>query len=341
MKSYTLWAITLIAVSTLAGCAGKPNKPDWMMGDTPRYQEAEFLIGHGDGVTSEEAKDRARTDLAKIFSVSVIAESSDVSVFKGGESGHDQGQERTETNISRTLNTRTDQIMQGVRIAEMWHDPQTQRHYALAALRRTSAAMSLRQEISRLDDATAHNVERARNASDLFDKIGAARQALDAQMERAAYQKSLKVVDRTGQGMPSSWTVERLRADLDDLLKRARIGVRVGDDATGRLSQSVAGGLAAAGMAETRENPDYLVDARLDLADLGRREGWHWVTGTLQVQLSERASERIRGTKRWSIKASAQDSALARQRALDQVDQILKKELGDAVMGFVVNKHGD
>lgn len=141
--------------------------------------------------------------------------------------------------------------------------------------------------------------------------------------------------------MPSTWTVERLRADLDDLLKRARIGVRLSDDSTGQLGQSVAGGLAAAGMAETRENPDYLVDARLDLADLGRREGWHWVTGTLQVQLSERASERIRGTKRWSIKASAQDGALARQRALDQVDQILRKELGGAVMGFVVNKHGD
>lgn len=66
MKSHKL-VIILIAVSALAGCAGKPNKPDWMVGDTLRYQEAEFLIGHGDGVTSEEAKDRARADLAKIF----------------------------------------------------------------------------------------------------------------------------------------------------------------------------------------------------------------------------------------------------------------------------------
>lgn len=111
-------------------------------------------------------------------------------------------------NVSRALNTRTDQIMQGVRIAEMWQDPQTHRHYALATLRRASAAMSLRQEITRLDDATAHNVERARSTNDLFDKIGAARQALDAQMERAAYQKSLKIVDRTGQGCrpPGQWS---------------------------------------------------------------------------------------------------------------------------------------
>lgn len=306
------------------------------MGETPRYQESEFLIGHGDGVTLEEAKDRARADLAKIFSVSIVAESSDVSMFKGEGGGHNQEHDRTEMSISRALNTRTDQIMQGVHIAEVWQDPRTNRHYALATLRRASAAMSLRQEINRLDDATAHSVERARNAIDLFDKIGAARQALDAQIARTAYQKSLKVVDRTGQGMPPSWTVERLRADLDDLLKRARIGVRLGDDATGQLGKSVAGALAAAGVTETRENPDYLVDARLDLVDLGRREGWHWVTGTLEVKFSERITERIRGTKRWSIKASAQDAALARQRALDQVDQLLRKELGGAVMGFVV-----
>lgn len=338
MKLRALLLMILATAFLLEGCAGKATKPDWLAGDTQRYQESEFLMGRGEGDTLEAAKDRARADLAKIFSVSVAEESSDVRVFSsGGNTGGDeQKQDRTQTNISRALNTRTDQIMQGVQIAEFWQDPATHHHFALAVLRRAPAAMSLRQEINRLDDATRHDLERARNAGDLLDKISAASQALDAQRERVAYQKSLKVVDRTGQGMPSDWTVERLRADLDDLLKRVRIGVRVNDDATGQLGKAVSGGIAATGFTETKENPDYMVDAALDLADLGRREGWHWMTGALEVKLYENTSGRVRGTQRWAIKASGQEAVLARQRAMEQVDQILKKELGGVIFGFAV-----
>jgi hypothetical protein len=42
----------------------------------------------------------------------------------------------------------------------------------------------------------------------------------------------------------------------------------------------------------------------------------------------------VQGTKRWEIKAAGAQPASARQRAFDQVDTILKKELRATVIGF-------
>jgi hypothetical protein len=42
----------------------------------------------------------------------------------------------------------------------------------------------------------------------------------------------------------------------------------------------------------------------------------------------------VRGSRRWDIKASAQDHAVSRQRALDQAAVILKKELRETLIGF-------
>ena len=65
----------------------------------------------------------------------------------------------------------------------------------------------------------------------------------------------------------------------------------------------------------------------MDLADLGLKDGWFWQRGILEISLTETASGRVRGTKRWNIKSSAQDKANAVKRAMSQADEILKQEL--------------
>jgi hypothetical protein len=84
----------------------------------------------------------------------------------------------------------------------------------------------------------------------------------------------------------------------------------------------------------TGEKPDYILIANLAVEDLGLREGWYWQRGAMEVTLRETAADRVRGSRRWDIKVSAQDHAVSRQRVLDQSAAFLKKDMRQTIIGF-------
>jgi hypothetical protein len=320
----------------LGGCATKPTQPDWIAGDSAKYPSAQYLVGRGQASAQEDAKDRARADLAKIFQVAVVADSEDVQSFKTDSAG---GPGQYEGQASRRIATRTDQIVRGIQVAELWQDPVTKNHHALAVLPRLQAAASLRQQVSQLDDAIKSNIEQSRKNNDLFLKIAAASRALDLQMEREGLQKSLQVVDITGRGSESQLSSAKLKADLDELLKRVHVASQVSSDSAHGLLEVVSGALAQAGfMIETGDHPDFLLKARLNLTDMGLIGGWYVQRGTLEVTLSEAGNGRVRGTKRWPIKSSAIDKETAAKRALDQSDEVLKRELGPTIIEMATSR---
>jgi len=330
-------AVLGFALLAAGGCATRSSMPDWINGASHKYPSAQYLIGRGQAAAEEEARDRARADLAKIFEVSVAVESEDVQTFtqkpdssKGGKSAGEYSAQ-----ASRRVTTHADQRIEGIQIADVWQDPQTRTHYALAVLPRLQTSQRLRQEIERLDETTRKYLEMSRSATDIFVKIGAAEHALDAQRERAGYQKTLRVVDPTGRGAESEWNTDKLSADLAALLKRVHIAARVAPGSPEGFATAVNGALAGAGfLIDTGQQPDYILEARLDLQDLGLQEGWYWQQGAMEVTLKEAAGDRVRGSHRWEIKVSAQNPALARQRAFDRAASILNWELRDTLVGF-------
>lgn len=328
-------AIAFVCVLVLAGCAGQHGaRPDWVGATSDKYKPSQYLVGRGQAATEEDAQNRARAEVAKIFEVSIDVASEDTQSFRSVSAGGNS-ESSDAASVTRTISARTHQVVQGIHIAEIWQDPQTKTYYALAVLPRTSAAHGLREEIARLDDATRRYLALARGETDVLRKIGAAHRALDAQGERAQLQKSLRVVDLGGRGIESEWSVAALRADLDALLKRVRIAPTIAAGAPPELATALSGGIAAAGfdVAPDAQAP-YAMEATLQLEDLGARDGWHWQRGVLEIKLSERSSGRVHGSRRWEIKAAGADAASARQRAFDQIDTVLKNELRATVIGF-------
>lgn len=332
---FSALAAFAMMLQLLPGCASKPTTPDWIAGDSAQFNSAQYLIGRGQAPTQEEAKDRARADVAKVFQVAVVANSEDLQRSKSDSSGAAQYEQQA----TRSISTRTDQIVRGIQIPELWQDPATKNYYALAVLPRLQTAASLRQQISQVDEATADHIEQSRKSSDLFQKIAAASQAVETEQEHESLQKSLQIVDPTGRGAESKWNSAKLQSDLDELIKRVRIASQVTDDSVPGLAEVVAGGLANAGfMIETGQNPDFVLRARMVLDDLGFQKGWDWQRGVLEISLSETATGRVRGTKRWTVKSSAPDKESAAKRALNQTDAILKQELRATIIDMV-NSH--
>lgn len=322
-----LWVVATGAL--LFGCASAPSAPDWVNGKSAKYPDNQYLVGRGQADAQEDARNRARADLAKILEVGVSAKSSDVTTFSSGPAGG------TESQVSRSIVTRTDQIVRGIQIPETWQDPQTKSTYALAVLPRTQAAMGLRADIERLDAATRGYVAGARGAPDLLAQVAAASRALDSQRERDAVQRTLQVIDVTGLGVAPEFNGGQLAADLASLLKRVRM--KPSAPGSQELERMLSAALSQAGFVpEAGDDAPYVLFGSLQLDDLGLINGFYWMRGTLEVQLTEKASGKVRGNKRWEIKTSSPQKPTAQRRTLDDADATLKRELRPTILGFAV-----
>jgi hypothetical protein len=326
--------LIVTALLSLAACSSaKPgsDRPDWVNGNASQYPAAAYLTGHGQSDTMAVAKDRARADLAKNFTVDVSEQSSDASTYSQGDA-NGTPTAKNSLDVSRNINTRTEQAMSGVEISQTWQDPQSLQYYALATLSRAKAGTALRQQIGDLDAGTAASLNQAQNSSDLFDKIAAATQAVDSQQTRAGLQKELQVVDPSGMGIPSSWSLAKLQADRSGLLKEVQIVPAADGRDADALKKVLAGALSDSGFT-VADSGNYTMTASLNSSDLPPQGGWFWITGTLQVTMNGTDS-RAHGVRRWDLKVSGSNRQLAQQRLMDQVAQDLQSDIQDTVVAF-------
>jgi len=323
----------LLLLALLPGCASKPVAPDWVSGDSKNYPAAQYLTGHGQSDEREQAKDQARADIAKIFKVNVRASSDDVQTSTREASGKSRFEEQASLRVS----SRTDLVISGIQIAELWQDPATASYHALAVLPRAQAATALRQQMGELDEATGGHVAQARKETDPFFKVAALARALKTQQERDELQKRLQIVDGNGRGAAGEWNSADLQREQQTALRQASIAPRIKGDSSILTTEILAGALVQAGF-ESHPDADYTLQGELRVEDLGKRDGWHWVRGNLEITLTERASNKVRGTKLWNVKGNAQDRNGALRRLQAQVDAVLKEELQGAVVEMVTGK---
>ncbi|MGA9855765.1 MAG: LPP20 family lipoprotein [Gammaproteobacteria bacterium] len=333
MKIPYLPLLLILLLGALAACsqATKPNaQPGWIMGQDAKYPSSSYLLGRGQGDNLAIAKDRARADLAKNFSVNVSEQVKDVSSYTQGTTGPAKNSQ----DVSRSLSTRTDEMLRGVEIGEIWQDPVTQEYYALAVLSRLKTDAALRQQISDLDASTRVYLGQAQASNDLFVKIANATRAVDAQATRTGLQQELQVVDITGRGMPPIWTLGQLQADRSALLARLKISAAATGQDAAAVQPILAGALANAGFTVAGSG-DYTMTANLNYANLSLRgDGWYWITGTLQVTLDANNGGQAHGVRRWEVKVSATDPQLVHQRLLDQIALDLDADIQATILSF-------
>jgi hypothetical protein len=173
----------------------------------------------------------------------------------------------------------------------------------------------------------------------MLRKLGALSHAQEAAVRREGFQTTLKVVDPSGHGVEATLSQAAIYAQTDDVLKRIRIAPKVAEDAGNQDFASVLkGGLAAAGFLSTdAADAEFVLVGKLTLTDLGRQADWNWVRATVEVSLVEKASGRVRGSKTWPVKASAQDAKTARSRALIEVEKLFRQELRSAIVAFAAS----
>lgn len=327
--------LPILLLLAITACASSGTKsPDWVTGKSAQYPAQTYLTGRGQGDNRGVAQDRARADLSKTFEVQIKEQSTDRVKYQG-TSTEEGMQSQLDATASREVMTRTDQVIQGIEIAELWEDPETGQVHAFAILDRNKSSNDLRQSIQQQDSATAREIALAKQQADLFSKIGNASRAVELQEIRYEDQWILKIVDPTGIGVPPAYNLSSLRTDRDSLLQRLRIKSSVVNDPIGGLSEIVDGAIAKSGFSHVTDgNPDYLLESDLQVDSFRDKKGWFWYRGNLQVNLVNISDNHSLGSHRWEIKVSSTNSDTAAQRVLDTTNKKLEAELRNVIIGF-------
>jgi hypothetical protein len=321
------------ALLMVAGCASSPKgPPDWLEEPSAKYPEARFLVGQGQADLASVARDRARADLVKVFEARISEASQDSSTARRDSTGG-KVKQSSGFKAERHVNVTTAYAVEGIRVPEVWYDGKRKSYHALAVLDRLQASERLRGEIMHLDDLTGREMQNAKNASELFAQMNFAAKALGAQRRRDRLQRELRVVDPTGVGIPVRFDSDRLDSDLNQLTKRLRLIPEVERDPVGNLESILAGAIGRSGFSPAAKGDPkaYRLVCTLSLAET-HSGGWYWARGVLQVKVVD-TDNNVRSSQQWSIKESAQQPGVASQRAMGEVDRVLRHKLRGAVLG--------
>ncbi len=332
--------LLLVFLTLLIAACNTPHTqkmPEWINGNSQRYSTALYLTGRGSGDNAQDAKDRARSDLAKQFEVIIDESSQQSQAFVSTEvKGHEK--HSLDQSVSRQLNTYTTRNLSGVEIAEQWQSPETNTYHALAVLSRDRAQRQFEQEIAAYDDASRSDIQRAQSEKSNLLKAALLQRALNNQQLRSGVQRSLQVVDSSGRGRPSLYSLSTLKQSRDALLKQVSVQAITSEGEVSELQKLLTAVLAETGFKSgDNQSSDYQVTALLINDPIEEERGWYWLRGTLQITLLDALGHEL-GVQRWPLKVSATTEKRAQQRMLSEASTTLKQNLRDSLLGFVLDQ---
>ncbi|GHS85051.1 hypothetical protein FACS1894103_6310 [Campylobacterota bacterium] len=321
MRIFLSLLLVIFAVVAMTGCSAKTAKtaqkptvqaPDWVVSKSGSYPNSAYLTGLGSGANQNTAADRARSEVIKTIAVTIdSSEQSKVAV-----SGTTY-----ESSFSNTVYARATQTIEGVEIAERWHDTARDLHYALAVLDKARAAARLRALIAQQDlDIDALFAE-AQKSGDQLVRLKLYNDAVVLLNGRKADEAVLSVLADRPAGAYAQ--ANALLSARRETLAALRFAVK----AQGAARQFISEALGKSGLTlAPAANADYLLDGSFE-SSTAKAQDWEWATAVLRVFIVDKTSGAERKTVSFEAREAALTSKAAVERAAKKLQGVLDKEL--------------
>jgi hypothetical protein len=290
--------LAVLAALPLAASAGVGDgRPEWISGESLEWPRHRYVLGVGVADDRATAEERARAEVARVFSARVVATTSSFAAETGRTVAGSTSTVR-DVAVSDEVRTSTEKDLVAVEIAAVWQDPATRQTYALAALDRRQAASRITAQLEAFEAQARPLVKAIAGDDRLAAGLAALRYRARAK-HRDALVADLQVVSP---GARDPAAAAALDAAAAAAVARLTVGVSVKDDPEGVVAAGVTRGLGAAGLTGKGDRPDaasdLVVAVETTLEDLGAREQWYWTrasasvgvrdaTGRVLVQLHE------------------------------------------------------
>lgn len=213
-----------ISLSAFASSA-----PDWLTGTSKKYLENEYIIGVGLADSLDSARSSARAEIAKIFQSRITQSSESISTEKSTIKNN-TANSVSEIKAESKINVSTDQVLEGVKIAETYYDKSKKTYYALAILNKARTRALLSSQIAEQEGiltSMVSSVDRAKSPVERLQLLSGALTAYDKRELLAAKRMSVDPMN-----IPELKGVQRndLQVQFNNALSQIVFAVDTGDD---------------------------------------------------------------------------------------------------------------
>ncbi len=317
--------VFILLMAACAAARAAERKPDWIDRESGRWPREMYVTGVGSADERAVAEDRARADLARVFTshvssaLNATASEDDVRT--------DRGAAHTEriTVVDETRST-TDKVLEGVEIAEVWLDPASRQTYALAVLDRQQAAARIEAKLDEMAQ-TAKPLRARLGAADKVLGLNAALRLLRLERDRRAVENELQIV------LPSRGRKPSTEDGARELLSHVSVRVTVAGDEQDVVRGGLAKALGTVGLslAATAE-PDLVGEASVVRESLGLRDGWYWSRASVAVVLKDAASSRTLLQLTETARDASRAEGESDRRVLGKVSERLRSAVAAALV---------
>jgi hypothetical protein len=317
--------LTVLTAAVLGLVSGATaQKPDWLQGSSKQYPQQLYLVGVGSGKTLEAAENQARASIAKTFKIDINATTGVQSseVLKQNKDGITaESQERTVTDVEVGVR----KTMEGIEIAEVHEEAGIT--YALAVLKRSSAAAILEDQVHRLDEDI---VMLGKSADEETDKIERLRLLLRRKNQmgvRDELNTDYRIVDIANQSIPAPFSIEKEKSKIASFLKNQfLIGVTATGDESQKILQPALKYFSSKGLSAKKVTPgnegaaDVVISLETDLdASTEPVDEWYYCRWTLDATATDRKTGNSLVNETKSGKAGQLSVKNARKKAVTEM----------------------
>lgn len=305
----------------------KGKRPDWIDGQDARFPFHSYLSGVGLGPDRKTAEDNARSEVAKVFYSEISSENRTYQEYLQTESG---GKIRTieDIDVQAITKVSTDKILSGVQIAEVFQEtkPEVQ-FYALAILDRAQTETILRDRISVLDRELQELMGGFRQQTDRLAKIQTLNQVLQKLILRQAYDTELRIVNRSGSGIPAPMTITSIKQELAAILFRNfRIAIQIKGRNAEAVRQALTEAFTQQGFVITDElqYARIVIRGRVEMTPVAQSQGeWKFVRWNTYFELLDHKFNTILG----SAQKEGREGHLTYAQAETRTVQIIRRDV--------------
>lgn len=310
---------------------------------------AVYLCGVAQGRDQKTADIEARAELAKIFKANIQAVATSFQTA-GSKINSVTGERWEETQkVTSYSMVSTDKVLAMSMILERWDDGKGKK-WSLAVIDRAQAGAALRDQIEQKDSIIDGHVRRAEDSDDQLVRFKALRQAVAQLAEREALNSDLRVVDKSGKGIPPPHDIGEILSMLEGAASSMSIGVLVSGSGADRVQACLEEGLTARGFQveaaisedeadepDLAGNFDVLIKGVVKAEKKGVIAGSETVKVTLTVKVVNGKTNKVvqtvsadRQASRGDLKAAASTASyqLCKQKVpnvIEAIDRYFKK----------------
>lgn len=333
------YAMTLILLVPLSSFA--EIRRDWVDGQNLSYPREQYLVGVGYGNTRETAEKNAYAAISKIFSAKISSINKDYERYL--ETTRTKRPD-TYKEIVQITEVTSNKILDNVNIAETWLDKEEKVYYVLAVIERTKAGTSLKERILSLDSEIENMVKKSRETKDKVQKIRMLILAIKNLIQREAYNLDLMVINLSGRGIESPFSIVSLNNELQSFLKNDfAIGVEVRGEKGSYVERAIIEGLNKEGLsiAPRGQTGDLIVKGEVEFKDVYTHDPtFKFIRWTANFKLIEKNTDKVIGSINRSGKEGHITIEDAKEKALKTMQEEIVNEVGKRVADFIYQYQG-